>query len=116
MEKELTLTAILGPIDDINHREFHCSPLMTLPEEGDNRRVILNLSYPKGNSLYDHLTKDLFDSTVFALKLPSIDWISNDIISTDDDLALFKADVEKAFRNLPVDPADSLKFGIKWNN
>ena len=83
MEKELTLGAILGPIDDINHRELHCSPLMTLPKEGHNRRVILNLSYPKGNSLYGHLTKDLFDSTLFALKLPSIDWISNDIDSND---------------------------------
>ena len=38
------------------------------------------------------------------------------MISTFDDVALFKADVAKAFRNLPVDPADSIKFGIKWNN
>ena len=28
---------------------------------------------------------------------------------------LFKVDMARAFRNLPVDPADSLKFGPKVN-
>ena len=27
-----------------------------------------------------------------------------------------KNDVARAFRNLRVDPADALKFGIKWDN
>ena len=29
---------------------------------------------------------------------------------------LFKVDVARAFRNLRVDPADSLKLGIKWKD
>ena len=54
---------MLGPSNTINHTEFHCSPLMTCPKEGDSRREILDLSYPKGNSLNDYVTKDFFDGT-----------------------------------------------------
>ena len=32
-----------------------------------------------------------------------------------DECVLFKIDAACAFRNLRVDPMDSLKFGIKWN-
>ena len=63
--------------------------------------MILGLSYPKSNSLNDHVTKDLFDGTVFTLKLPSIDGITHDIINTENHTVLFKVDVARA---------DSLKF------
>ena len=108
--KVLNLGAMLGPSNIVNHTEYHCSPLMTRQKEGDSRRVILDLLYPKGNSLNDHVTKDLFDGTLFTLKLPSIDGITHDIINTEND------PVERAFRNLHVDPADSLKFGLKVND
>ena len=41
-----------------------------------------------------------------------IDDIADDIIGCRDDPVLFKVDMVRAFRNLRVDPADSLKFGI----
>ena len=49
------------------------------------------------------------------LKFPNIDHIAEDITRYTDDCILFKIDVAHAFRNLRVDPVDSLKFGIKWN-
>ena len=49
------------------------------------------------------------------LKFPTIDHIAEDIVRCTDDCVLFKIDVARAFRNLRVDPVDSLKFGIKWN-
>ena len=116
LTKELTLGAMLGSSDAINHTKFHCSPLMTHLKEVDSRRVILDLSYPKGNSLNDYVTRDSFDGTLFALKLSSIDGITENIINTENDPVLFSVDVARTFRNLPVDPADSLKFGIKWIN
>ena len=63
-----------------------------------------------------HVYKEFFYGTLFALKLPSIDDITQDIINTENDPVLFKADVARGFRNLPVDPADSLEFGLKVNN
>ena len=116
LDKEIELGAMLGPVEVVNHPEFHCSPLMSRPKEGDTRRVILDLSYPKGSSLNDHVSKDRFDGNLFALKLPSIDSFTQEIINTDNDPVLFKVDVARAFRNLPVDPADCLKFGLKVNN
>ena len=116
IDKEIELEAMLGPLEVVNHPEFHCSPLMSRPKEEDTRRVILDLSYPKGASLNDHVSKDRFDGNLFALKLPSIDPFTQEIINTDNDPVLFKVDVARAFRNLPVDPADCLKFGLKVNN
>ena len=116
LHKEIELGAMLGPQDSVDHPEYHCSPLMSRPKEGDNRRVILDLSYPRGQSLNDHVSKDRFDGNLFALKLPSIDNVVQDIIDTVNDPVLFKVDVARAFRNLPVDPADTLKFGLKINN
>ena len=104
---------MLGPVDRVNCEDFHCLPLMSCPKDEDCSRVIMDLSFPQGNALNDHVTKEHFDSTRFALKLPSIDGIVNDIISTGEDPVMFKVDVARAFRTLTV---DALKLGIKWNN
>ena len=58
IDKEIELGAMLGPVEVVKHPEFYCSPLMSRPKEGDTRRVILDLSYPKGNFLNDHVSKD----------------------------------------------------------
>ena len=63
LKKEIELGAMLGPTSGVNHTEFYWSPLMSRPKDGDSRRVILDLSYPKGNSLNDHVSKSLFDGT-----------------------------------------------------
>ena len=108
--------AILGPFKHIQEEGFHCSPLLTRPKDTDKRRVILNLSHPQGCSVNDFVDRDKFDGSEFALKLPTIENIAEDIRNTHDDPVMIKVDVARAFRNLRVDPADSLKFGIKWEN
>ena len=112
LKTEIELGAMLGTAGVVNHPEFHCSPLMSRPKEGETRSVILDLSYPKGRSLNDHVYKDLFAGNLFALKLPFIDGITQEIINTENDSVLFKVHIARAFRNLPVDPADCLKFGL----
>ena len=57
LNKEVGLGAILGPYEVINYDRLHCSPLLTRPKDGDNRRVILNLSYPAGASLNDAVSR-----------------------------------------------------------
>ena len=74
----------------------------------------MNLSYPYGQSVNDHVDKDKFNSVTFSLKFPTIDNITQDIIDNKGDTVLFKVDVARAFRNLKVDPADALKLGITW--
>ena len=112
----MQLGAMLGPVKQVQCEAFYCSPLMSRPKEGDNRRVIMDLSLPQGNALNDYVTKDCFDCTRFVLKLTSIDNIVNNIIKTGKNPVVFKGDVARVFRNLPVNPVDTLKLGIKWNN
>ena len=88
--------------------------MLTRPKYGDKRRVIIDLSYPKGNAVNDFVNRDALDGTEFTLRFPTIDDIANDIIGCMDDPVLFNIDVACAFHNLRVDPADSLKFGIQW--
>ena len=76
---------MLGPVDQVQCEDFHCSPLMSRPKDGESRMVIMDLSFPQGNALNDHVTKDYFDGTQFVLQLPSIDDIVNNIISTGED-------------------------------
>ena len=112
IDKESKLGALLGPVNNIDH--YHCSPLLTRPKDTDKRRVILNLSYPYGQSVNDHVHKEEYDSNPFILKFPTIDDIVRDIKNAEGDTILFKVDVACAFRNLRVDPADDLKLGISW--
>ena len=53
-----------------------------------------------------------FDASPFILKFPTVDDIDDDIVKCTEDTVLFKVDVARAFRNLRVDPADSLKPGV----
>ena len=116
IHKEISLGALLGPVNEINHEHFHCSPLLTRSKDIDKRRVILNLSHPYDCSVNSHVDKDNFDGSPFILKFPTVDDIARDIIECTEDAVLFKVAVACAFGNLRVDPADSLKFGIKWND
>ena len=106
--------AIIGQVDSVPSNHFHCSPLLTRPKDMGKRRVILNLSYPYGNSHNDKVNKSQFDQTIFMLKCPLVDDIVQKILDTPGEVYLSKTDVTRAFRNLRVNPADALKFGIFW--
>ena len=89
---------------------------MSRPKDSNKRRIILDLSYPRGNSPNDHVDRVKFDHSHFLLKFPTVDNIVHSIRNTQGFPLLFKVDVARAFRNLRVDPADGIKFGIKWQN
>ena len=96
IDKEIKLGALLGPVKEMDHEQFHCSPLLTRPKDFDKRRVILNLSHPHGNSVNSHVDKALFDGSPFILKFPTVDDIASDIIECTDDPVLFKVDVVRS--------------------
>ena len=120
LAKERSHEAILGPLSKIGHHpdysSIHCSPILTRPKDRGKRRVILDLSYPKGLALNDQVDRSRFDGDLFCLKFPSIDDIVREICSHKDDAVIAKIDVARAFRNLRVDPADAIKLGISWGN
>ena len=111
---EIALGAKLGPFHEIPSPHYHCSPLLTCPKDGNKRRVILDVSYPNGQSVNDRVERLKFDGSNFKLKFPSIDNIVDRINCVKGEVRLSKVDVARAFWNLRVDPANAMKLGIRW--
>ena len=99
LAKELSEGAIIGPIKHFGqnpeHGHIHFSPLLTRPKDTDNRRIILDLSFPKGLSLNDQVDKTRFDTSEFCLRFPSTDDIANEICKHGDDVTIAKIDVAR---------------------
>ena len=115
LDKEKDLGAILGPVRDENKHLVHCSPLLTRPKDNNSkRRVILDLSFPPGQSVNHLVDKHRFDGYEFTLRFPSIDDIVGELKKYGSRALLAKIDVTRAFRNLRVDPGDALNFSISW--
>ena len=114
--KEISLGAILGPFNKVPFKKIHCSPLLTRPKDNGKRRVILDLSFPRGASVNDTVVREIFDGTPFTLKFPTVDDILQKVRSFEGRVLLSKIDVARAFRNLCVDPVDAFRFGIQWKD
>ena len=107
---------MLGPFHDIPSPHYHCSPLLTRPKDGNKHRVILDLSYPNGQSVNDRVERLKFDGSDFNLKFLSIDNIIDRINCVKGEVRLSKVNVARAFWNLRVDSADAMKLGIRWKD
>ena len=116
LDKEISLGTILGPFSKVVSKKFHCSPLLTRPKDNGRRRVILDLSFPKGASVNDAVVRESFDGTTFRLKFPTVDDILDKVRAIGGRVMLSKIDVARAFRNLRVDPVDAFRFGIQWRD
>ena len=75
LNKELQNGTILGPFD---HNPFICnvciSPLNSVPKKDtEERRIILDLSYPKGNAINDYISKEYYLGNQIRLVYPGVD-------------------------------------------
>jgi hypothetical protein len=89
---------------------------MSRPKEGSSRRVIVDLSWPKGqyNSINSCVSTEAYLNQKFLLKLPTVDTICKIINSFNTPVSLFKIDLSRAFRQLPLDPLDAAFLGVAW--
>ena len=80
LQEEIELGAIQGPFKDPPLDKFHISPFMTREKPGaPHRRVIIDLSFPKGGAVNSNISKDSYLGTEFVLTLPSIDLITDKV-------------------------------------
>ena len=112
LRKEIRLDAILGSLDQWPVPGCHVSPLMTTPKDIDKRRIIVDLSYSGQDSVNGLIAKAYYDGRPFALTLPSLDYLIQDIINCPRNPRIMKIEIERAFRNVHLDPADVMKLGI----
>ena len=79
---------------------------MTHPKDNGSRRVVLDLSYPRGHSVNSDVDKSKFDESAFVLRFPNIDHITEDIVNCTKNALYLRLMLHM------VDPSDSLKRGI----
>ena len=57
----------------------------------------------------------MYDNGHFSLNLPGLDNLLSTLRNLLDKALLFKIDISRAFHNIPVDTADAIHLGIKWD-
>lgn len=108
IQKELTEQAMLGPYE--RHpfpTSHHVNPLMTRPKtDPAQRRIIVDLSYPEGQGPNSFVLKNHVFGTYVHHHLPTIEQALAKARDMDMNVSLAVIDIERAYRNLRIDPID----------
>ena len=116
IREELKHGTILGPF---KHKPIplHISPFMTRDKpDSATRQTIVDLSWPKGQSVNAGIQKDKYLGSDFILNYPSVDDIVKRLIELGTGSLLCKVDISRAFRQLKVDPGDINLLGLKLDS
>ena len=109
--------AIKGPYKDPHYGEnTHVSPLMSREKtDSDNRRIIIDLSWPQQASINHFTIANQCISTAYKLQYPTIDNITAKLRDLGSEALIYKIDLSRAFWQLPIDPHDYNLLCLKWN-
>ena len=117
LKEEVQFGAILGPFHTDPIPDCHKSPFMTREKPNStHRRVIVDLSWPKGFSVNTGVNKDSYLGTDFVLSLPTIDHITSCVKASGPGTHLYKVDISRAFRHVKIDPGDLDLLGLSWGD
>lgn len=113
--KELQHKAVLGPFKQTPfHPWMRFSPIMTRPKrDSDQRRVILDLSYPKGKAVNDGIEIHNHFGQDISYTLPTIADFAQRLTTQGPGAFMWKADLSRAYRQLRADPLDAPLLGMK---
>ena len=116
--KEASYGAIIGPFDKNPFPgHFKISPLNTVSKKDTlDRRVILDLSFPAGNSVNDFISKDNYLGEIIQLSYPKVDDLVGIIKDKGAKCLVFKKDLKRAYRQIPIDPGDLHLVGFQWGD
>ena len=97
---------------------LHLSPFLSRPKpNSDHRRMIIDLSWPKGHSDNSATCTNIHVNAACALSNHAIDHMVETAVQANhsEDCFLYKVDLERAFRNLIIDPIDYDVLGLYWD-
>ena len=116
LDEEKQHGAILGPFESSPIPNLHISPFMTRDKpNAPNRRVIIDLSWPKNNSVNAGIDKNSYLRAEFSLTFPTVDDITHQLMLLGRGAHIYKVDISRAFRHLKVDPLDYDLLGLNWD-
>ncbi len=116
ISKEVGFGATLGPFSkNPLPGVLHLSPINTVPKKDSHqRRVIVDLSCPEGASVNDAIHKSFHEGEYTNLHYPSTDDLADQVAEAGVGCHVFKRDLSRAYRQIPVCPADYPYLGFFW--
>ncbi len=114
---EMAHGAMIGPFKEKPMQWFMTSPLMSREKANSTkRRIILDLSFPKGTSVNDGIPKESYLGQYFRLKLPSVLTLRDRLRDLGPGAFIWTKDAKRGYRQLRSDPLDYPLLGIHWKN
>lgn len=113
LSSEILKQKIKGPFKTKPFHDLVCSPLGVVPKKDPNSfRLIHDLSYPSwGSSVNSFIPKD---NSEVCLEL--FDDVAKLVLSSGYNCEIAKADIEDAYRVIPMSPLDFRKLGFSFDN
>ena len=118
LEKEIRMGATIGPFDIPPFLgRIGISPISTRQKrDSTSRRIILDLSWPIGESVNDGIDKNHYCGHPIKLTYPTIDTLAKRIFELGKNCRVWKKDLSRAFRICPLCPHDFSLAGMRWRN
>ena len=116
LDTELKHKALAGPFDSPPFTPwFHVSPMMVRDKkQSDQKRVIVDLSWPLGRSVNSNIPHDVYENTYTAMKLPTAEDLAAAILAAPPTAHMYCLDLSRAYRQLRIDPHDWPLLGLAW--
>lgn len=111
LRKELRLNRIKGPFPSPPFDNFKVSPLGVVPKREPNSfRLIQDLSFGPQGSAVNHF----IPSENATVSLETFDHVANLVVECGRNSLISKADVEEAYRIVPLSPLEYPRLGFAW--
>ena len=113
LSHEISLGRIAGPFSEVPLPNFVLSPLRLVPKKDSlSFRLIHNLSFPWGHSVNSGIPRQ-FCTVAYE---DYYDFLVSLVADAGSGCFLAKADIESAFRIIPISPRDYHLLGFSFNN
>ena len=119
LREEISVGVMAGPFSEIpfSTGQMALSPLNSVPkDDGNERRIILDLSWPSGSSVNAGISGDEYDGQLFHLCYPTVNHIAELVVKHSVGCHIFKRDLCRAYCQFPVDPFDYPLLGYRWED
>ena len=118
IEDELRFGATMGPfrVPPFIHR-IGISPLSTRPKKNSSkRRIIMDLSFPENHAVNMGISATSYCGEEVKLTYPTIDILAKRIHDLGEYCLLWKVDLFRYFRQIPLCPREYSLIGYRWRN
>ena len=117
-EKECKANRVAGPFPtNPLSVDLAVSPINTVPKDSaDERRVIVDLSWPTGSSVNDGISKDVYLGEEINLHYASVEQVCHMVNEIGPGAVIYKRDLRHAYRQISVDPRDYRYLGYYWKD